>query len=200
MKNIEDYLFNIDIEHTPPSQGSLLVAEPFLKESYFNHSVICLTQYHDNKSTMGIVLNRILDLELASVIPSVTRDEAIPLFCGGPLSCDRLYFIHTLGDIIPRSQTILPGLYIGGDFNAMIDYINSHYPIEGKVRFFLGYSGWDKGQLSEELNQNVWAVTSIPDIDNLLIGEDNSYWHNIVRSMGEKYRGWLYHPIFPSYN
>lgn len=200
MKKIESFLFNIDIENISPQKGSLLVAEPFLRESYFNHSVICLIDYDSIKTTMGIVLNRRLDIDLASVVPAITIDTEIPLFCGGPLSCDRLFYIHTLGDIIPKSQTIIPGLYFGGDFDIISDYINSGYPIEGKVRFFLGYSGWDKGQLADELKENVWAVTSISDIDMLLIGEDNSYWHNMVRSMGVKYRNWLYQPIDPTSN
>lgn len=200
MKRFESLLFNIDIENRIPCQGSLLIAEPFLRESYFNHAVVCLAEYDNSKSTLGIVLNRALDLDLASVVATITRDEKIPLFCGGPLSSDRLYFIHTLGDIIPSSQEIIPGLYIGGDFDTVIDYINSGYPVEGKIRFFLGYSGWDVGQLAGELSNNVWAVTDIPDIDSLLTGEDNDYWHNMVRYMGNDYRGWLYHPINPESN
>ena len=200
MNKLDSLIFNIDIKTQISRQGSLLVAEPFLRENYFNHAVICLAEYAESKSTFGIVLNRSLNLDLASVLPAITREEKIPLFCGGPLSSDRLYYLHTLGDIIPNSQEIIPGLYIEGDFNAIVDYINSGYPIEGKIRFFLGYSGWSVGQLADELKQNVWAVTEIPCLKNILIGEDNAYWHNIVRTMGDDYRGWLYHPITPEAN
>ena len=187
MNKLDSLIFNIDIKTQISRQGSLLVAEPFLRENYFNHAVICLAEYAESKSTFGIVLNRALNLDLASVLPAITREEKIPLFCGGPLSSDRLYYLHTLSDIIPNSQEIIPGLYIEGDFNAIVDYINSGYPIEGKIRFFLGYSGWSVGQLADELKQNVWAVTEIPCLKNILIGEDNAYWHNIVPSLLYKF-------------
>ena len=82
----------------------------------------------------------------------------------------------------------------------MIDYVNSDYPIEGAVRFYLGYSGWDVGQLDDELKQNVWAVAPISDAENLLLGSDDGYWHGQVRTMGQKYKGWLYHPQNPALN
>lgn len=200
MINFESVIFNIDICKRVPHPGTLLVAEPFLREQYFNHAVICLIDYAIGKESMGIVLNRATGYTLNSLVSKVTVKTDIPVFCGGPMSCDRLYFIHTLGDIIPDSREIRPGLYIGGDFNAMLDYVNSGYPIEGKIRFFIGYSGWDIGQLDGELRKNVWAVTDITDNSSLLSGEENQYWHNLVRSMGKSYRGWLYHPQNPMMN
>lgn len=194
MNELESLLFNININSNAPSQGALLVAEPFLKEGYFNHAVICLVEYSPGAHTMGIVLNLETGINLQSVVAEITREESIPLFCGGPLSNNRLYYIHTLGELIPDSREITPGLYIGGNFNSIIDYVNSGYPIEGKIRFFIGYSGWDIGQLEDELRQNVWAVTSASRLDTLLAGKGNKYWHKLVRSMGPEYRGWLYHP------
>lgn len=55
-------------------------------------------------------------------------------------------------------------------------------------------------QLDGELLKNVWAVTEIPSIGRLLEGEEDAYWHKIVRAMGHKYRGWLYHPRNPHSN
>ena len=91
-------------------------------------------------------------------------------------------------------------LYIGGRFKDIIDYVNADYPVEGNVRFYLGYSGWDIGQLDNELLENVWAVAPIVDAGQLLLGGDDGYWHDQVRSMGYNYRGWLYHPQNPRLN
>ena len=44
--NLDDSLFRIDLPTRSPSAGVLLVAEPFLREEYFNHAVIT-----DRKST-----------------------------------------------------------------------------------------------------------------------------------------------------
>ena len=60
MIDFESLLFNIDINSERiPRSGSLLVAEPFLREQYFHHSVICLVDYEPRGSAMGVVLNNI---------------------------------------------------------------------------------------------------------------------------------------------
>ncbi len=200
MIDLQSLLFNIEIDSDAPRRGSLLVSEPFLKEQYFNHSVICLVDYEPQQEAMGIVLNKPTSYTLCELVESVDRESNITVYCGGPLSCDRLYFIHRLGDFIPNSKEIVPELWIGGDFGVMIDYVNSGYPVDGNVRFFIGYSGWGVEQLDGELRKNVWAVTQIPDITHLLVGGDDGYWHRTVRSMGRPYRSWLYHPQNPRVN
>lgn len=144
---------------------------------------------------MGVVLNRQISSTLKDLIPDITRKDDVPVFCGGPVSCDRLYFLHTLGsDIIPRAQLIKNGLWIGGDFDAVKQYVNAGYPIDGQIRFFVGYSGWDAGQLESELKNNVWAVTDFTSAESLLEGKEDAVWHNVVRGLGDDFRTWLLHP------
>ena len=200
MIDYDNVLFNINISSGMPHPGALLVTEPFLRDEYFSHAVICLIEYAVGQTSMGIVRNHPTAYTLQGLVPGVTRTESIPVYNGGPLSCDRLYFVHSLGDIIPESQTIRPGLYIGGDLKAMLDYVNAGYPIEGYIRFFIGYSGWSREQLDEELRNNVWAVTDFTDTETLLTGDDDAYWHRYVKAMGGKFRGWLYHPKNPQAN
>lgn len=198
--DIKSLLFNIDIKSGMPHPGSVLIAEPFLRDDYFSHAVICLVDYAPGKSSMGIVLNRQTAYTLQGLVSAVTIEEPVPVFCGGPMSCDRLYFLHTLGDIIPGSKEISTGLYIGGDFNAVTDYVNSGYPIEGRLRFFIGYSGWSERQLDSELRENVWAVTDLPPHYPLLDGAEDTYWHRWVKMLGPDFRGWRYHPMNPHVN
>jgi putative transcriptional regulator len=116
------------------------------------------------------------------------------------MSGDHLYFIHRLGDIIPGGLEILPGVKVGGDFNLMVDYINSGYPTDGLVKFFLGYSGWEAEQLCGELDKKVWAVYNGTTPQMLLQGQGDSHWHHMVKLLGEPYRGWSYHPLNPKAN
>lgn len=200
MTELESLLFNISIPQNAPQPGALLIAEPFLREEFFCHAVICLVDYDDNKSTMGIVLNKPTSYNLDQIITNINISANIPVYCGGPVSCDRLFFIHTLGNIIPNSRLINNGLYIGGDFDAVINYINLGFETTGKIRFFIGNSGWDAGQLEDELKQYVWAVTTPINYTNLLIGDGDRYWRQYVETMGNEYRGWLYHPENPKMN
>ena len=203
VKVIIDYdssLFNIDIAGPPPRVGAVLVSEPFLHDEYFRHSVISLVEYAPDGTSMGIVLNHPTDFFLQELVPAVRVGRPIEVRCGGPLSDDRLYYIHTLAGVIPGSRAITPGMFIGGDFDAVVDYINAGYPIDGSILFFLGYSGWSPGQLDEEVANRVWAVAPATDPTELMHTPSASMWHSQVRHLGSKYRGWLYHPRIPLSN
>lgn len=195
-------LFNIDIQSgNAPAPGALLVSEPFLREEYFSHSVIALIEYEPGSSAMGVVLNNESDYTLQELVEGVARKEPVPVYCGGPVGSDRLFFVHTLGDIIPGTQPLGEGLWIGGDFDAMLSIVNDGYELEGNIRFFLGYSGWSEGQLDDELARSVWAVSPISGSPHdMLRGDGDSYWHRAVRALGHDFRGWLYHPQNPMAN
>jgi putative transcriptional regulator len=204
MKIIPTNLFDFTTVKTPALQGSLLVAEPFLRESYFLHSVISIIDRSETEGTMGVVLNNRTNLKLHNILPEVnSQHNNVPVFCGGPLSQDRLFFMHTLGkDIVPESQEIYRGLWLGSNLDIVVDYINSGYPVDGVVRFFLGYSGWSVGQLENELENNVWAVANDVDVTaaELLSTHADRTWHRLVRAMGDPYRNWQIHPALPNVN
>nr|MDE6079950.1 YqgE/AlgH family protein [Duncaniella sp.] len=196
MSKVSDYIFNIDIpSETPLGNGKILVAEPMLRENYFNHAVICIFDHDDSAETLGIVLNNQSAHHLHELISGVKEGLRIPVYVGGPVATDHLYFLHTLGEIIPGSREIIPGLWIGGDFDAMLKYVNDGYPVDDTMRFFVGYSGWSPGQLLEELSRHVWAVAEAPAPSVLMASPGNdSLWHTMVRRLGPAYRSWLYHP------
>ncbi|MDE5808659.1 MAG: YqgE/AlgH family protein [Muribaculaceae bacterium] len=200
MIDLDKSLFNISIDTPLPHIGSMLVAEPFLREQYFNHAVICLIDYFPGKSAMGVVMNKPSGYKLDELISNIQPTEDIEVYCGGPVSCDRLFYLHCIPQFIGKSTKIADGLYIGGDFDDVIDYINKGLPVENNIRFFVGYSGWDAGQLDDELRSHVWATTDIPKGFNALSGHEDPYWHNVVKSLGHRYNGWRYQPMNPSDN
>lgn len=200
MKDLDNSLFNIKIDSKGPYRGAILVAEPFLSDEYFNHAVISLVDYTPGENAMGIVLNRTSGYTLGQIIEGFDDDVDIPIFLGGPLSGNRLFYIHCLGNIFSGAVEIQPGLWIGGDYNQVLQYIRDGYPTDGLIRFFIGYSGWDKWQLEDEINNYVWAVAPPLSSNEILSGCDDSYWHKVVKQMGPKYRGWQMHPMFPTAN
>lgn len=195
-----DFLFNINLPSASPVPGSLLVAEPFLREEYFRHAVILMVDCPEDADALGVVLNRSTNYTVDHLVEGI--DRPIPVYCGGPCAMDRLYFLHTLGDIIPDGRKVNEGLWLSGDFDAMTAYVRAGYPIEGYLRFFLGYSGWAPGQLANEMKAHTWAVDAPGCIKPAqLLGEDNdAAWHRAVRCLGPRYRGWLYHPHTPGIN
>lgn len=200
MINLDQTLFNINVDSPLPRIGSLLVAEPFLREQYFNHAVICLADYFPGKSAMGIVMNKPSGYMLDELISDIRPKEKIKVFCGGPLSSDRLFYIHRMPQLIGNSTHIVNDLHIGGDFDDVIQYIEEGLPIENNIRFFVGYSGWDEGQLDNELREHVWATTDIPKGFSPLSLSDDNYWHTVVKKLDRRYHGWKLLPMNPSNN
>ena len=195
MKDLDTSLFFRVFTSRTVHEGDLLVAQPFLSESCFRHSVISLIDYSACEGATGIVINKRVNYHLDEVLDGVETDAAVTVYCGGPLCQDRLYFVHTLGDtVIPGARLYAPGMWVGGDFDSAVGYINAGYPVDGHIRFFVGYSGWGPGQLESELEEGSWAVVPAASSQGLLSSSDDACWHAAVRHLGPDYRAWTLVP------
>lgn len=192
-------IFKITHNNLLPAQGSILISEPFLQDAYFQRSVVLLVE-HNTQGSMGFVLNKKTDLIVNTFFPELEEYPEIPIYLGGPVSANRLFFIHSLGDlIIPDSVKIKDRLYFDGDFEALKRYIQNGHSIEGKVKFFLGYSGWTEGQLGNEINKNSWVVSHAAK-ENVLLADGESFWKNSLEQLGSNYEAWTKYPKDPYLN
>ena len=191
-------IFRLNQKQPECRQGNILIAQPFLQEMYFNHSCICLVDYNPHTSTTGLVLNKKTNLNLNDIVNGIFIDEKIPAFCGGPMNMDRLFFLHKYPDI-KGSKPVVDDLFFNGDFDMLLKRINSGYPINGYVKFFIGYSGWDINQLADEIAHHVWAV-SVETTDSFLKTDTDDYWDDCVKHLGPDYKSWLLCPTNPSLN
>jgi putative transcriptional regulator len=66
-----------------------------------------------------LLLNKKTDYVLNSFFPELQDVGDIPLYLGGPVSSNRLFFIHSLGEsVVPNTIPINDGLYFDGDFSS----------------------------------------------------------------------------------
>ena len=137
--NIDSDIFKIQSNNVLPSRGRILISEPFLRDATFGRSVILLVD-HTDEGSMGLVINKQLPLFLNDIIMEFKYLDEIPLYKGGPIATDTLFYLHTLSDI-PGSISISKGLYLNGDFDEIKKYILQGNKISECIRFFLGYSG-----------------------------------------------------------
>ncbi len=191
MSVLDSEILTMKFDQPVPNAGDLLLAEPLMKDITFQRSVIILIEHSDSLGSMGFVTNRCSNYRLNDIIEEISCDEDIPIYIGGPLHHDRLYYIHTLGNIIPESIEIGNGLYVSGRFDTIIEYINSGHQVNGKIRFFLGYSGWEKGQLEDEVKESDWAVAKLTDTERLLLLDEEDAWRAEVSDLDECYLLWL---------
>ncbi len=183
-----------------PQKGDLLIAEPLLDEPYFKRSVILLLDEDNNQGHIGLALNKITPVSLQDLFPDWKAGAEVPVYSGGPVEADRLFMLDTMGDRFEGSMEVSPGLYVGAKLDDIIDYINNNRYADGNIRFFLGYSGWSRGQLTSEILKNTWALNPNPGHTDVLTGAEDLYWRREVRRLGEKYRSWLLVPSNPAFN
>ena len=195
--NIDSDIFKIQSNNVLPSRGRILISEPFLRDATFGRSVILLVD-HTDEGSMGLVINKQLPLFLNDIIMEFKYLDEIPLYKGGPIATDTLFYLHTLSDI-PGSISISKGLYLNGDFDEIKKYILQGNKISECIRFFLGYSGWECEQLIQEIKENTWIIAK-EDPSYLLDGEVKDMWKNALGKLGSKYETWSRFPQVPSLN
>ena len=193
-------IFQVNRSLKDPYTGCLLVSEPCLNEVYFQRSVILLVDHDPLIGSMGLVLNKSSNLMLNTVIEGLENVPEIPVFCGGPMESDHLFYIHTLGRLVPGSIEIAEGLYIGGDIDVILSYIRSGNTVEGHIKFFLGYSGWEAGQLIDEIANIFWSVSEKVSPLFCICGDGEQSWRKAVVDLGEDYKSWLKYPRLPILN
>ena len=131
-----------------PGKGKLLIAEPsIIGDVSFNRSVILLAD-HNSLGTVGFILNKPLPYSLKDLVENTNSE--LTIFNGGPVEQDNLYFIHNSPELIPDSLEISNGVFWGGNFEIVLELINSKLISENDIKFFLGYSGWDEKQLDTD--------------------------------------------------
>ena len=179
-------------------KGLLLVAEPSIcGDQNFHRSVVLIADSKE-ESTLGFIMNKPLNYRLKDVLDGVRY--SFKLYFGGPVEPDNLFYVHNCPDLIENSIPIQNGLYWGGNFNTVLDLINSKTISAENIRFFLGYSGWDKGQLSKEINSKSWVIVSNPYDNDLLSKIKKDFWRKQMIALGGKYILWSNTPENPSYN
>lgn len=200
MKEMDTDIFNLSDEQPAPLRGSLLVARPTVGDPCFGRSVIAM-MHHDTDGSMGLILNRITNLCLSDVLDDMELSEKIPVYLGGPVNPELMFYIHDLGpDVIADATKVTDGLYLGGDGDSMKAYLSSGAPIEGHVRFFVGYSGWDAGQLMEEIRRHDWVVLDGDNREMMLHWRHEGMWDEAVSRFGDRYRLWRNWPLEPTDN
>ncbi len=190
-------IFKIRTNNVAPQKGRILIAEPFLSGNYFNRSVVFLVA-HSTKGTVGFILNKKVDFPIHDVFPDFPKFDG-EVYLGGPVATDSIYFIHKLGTKLPGSIHVLGDLYWGGDFDVLKHDISTGEIKPQDIRFFLGYSGWDAGQLEDELKEDSWLVTDVNQED-VMSQLDEDSWFDFVKKAGKQYSIWENFPENPSFN
>lgn len=167
--------------------GGLIVATHELVDPNFAGTVVLLLD-HDDDGTIGVVLNRPSQVQVAETLPDRTDEVTQPrvLFTGGPVATDTVIAVGSGPIVGDRAwQPVTDGL-------GIVDLTERPPPALTALRVFLGYAGWAPGQLAGEIDEGAWWVvdTAVDDLvrGDLLSGDPATLWRRVLTRQGGLFR------------
>lgn len=194
-ESIWSYDFEKDKEIVP---GRLLLSEPFMFDENFRRTVVLLCSHDDENGTVGVILNKPINLRLNDVVEEFPQFKG-KLYLGGPVATDTLQFIHSLGDEIEGSVKLSDHVYWGGNFEQLRTLVTAGKLKPDDVKFYLGYSGWETGQLLQEMKDNSWIIAK-GNYKHIFQSDVNTLWKNVMKEMGGVYDTMANYPENPTLN
>jgi putative transcriptional regulator len=136
--------------------GILLTGTLLLDDPNFDSAVIFITEYNAKGAT-GIVVNKLFGRTLND-LEEFKDSLPFPLYDGGPMDREHLFFIHRRPDVITGGTPVTDTIYFGGNFQQAIAHMNDRSILQHEIKIFVGYCGWDFNQLEEEVEERSWIV------------------------------------------
>lgn len=159
--------------------GDLLISHVVLRDGVFDSTVVLILDA-DESGTLGVVLNRVAEMALGSVLPDwvVAVSEPKLLFDGGPVSPNGAICLASVADDEePPGWRRLFG---------RVGLLHLDTPVElvvgafDALRIFAGYAGWASGQLELELARDAWFVAKARH-DDIFGADQTDLWHRVLR-------------------
>jgi putative transcriptional regulator len=125
--------------------------------SFFENTTILLVQ-HNEEGSIGFVTNKSFEKSLHELI-EYNHIKPFPLMDGGPVDREHLFVLHNRPDLIDGGKQINNGLYLGGNMEQVIEAINTRVTNKQEIQLFIGYCGWDVGELEAEVEEGSWTFS-----------------------------------------
>ena len=166
--------------------GKVLVAPPSQDDEFWEKSVIFI--YEDNKSTVGLTLNKPSDRALEELAEfhgiEYFGDDIINI--GGPMNSAALIMLHTDDWKCTNTMHVIEHFCISSDHTMLSRLCSGDQP--NKWKLYLGMTIWPSGQLEKELTgqlpfskKKAWLVT--PATEEILFEKHpKKMWNKAIDS------------------
>jgi len=136
--------------------GQFIYASSLLDDSIFENAIIFITE-HNAKGAMGFIVNKQFSRGLTE-LEEFKHGIPFPLYEGGPVDQEHLFFVHQRPDLIPGGTPVTEKVYYGGDFKTAVAHINKRVLNGRDIKIFIGYCGWDNEELEAEIAEGSWSL------------------------------------------
>jgi putative transcriptional regulator len=124
--------------------------------SFFEDTTILIVQ-HNEAGSLGFVTNKPFGKSLNELI-EFKHAKPFPLMDGGPVDREHIFVLHKRPDLIKGGEQVTNVLCLGGNMDQVIEAINTHGINEQEIQIYIGYCGWDKGELEAEIEEGSWTM------------------------------------------
>lgn len=138
--------------------GLLIQSTAALNDTLFAGVTILITEYSDD-GAVGFIINK-PDGRSLHELAEFRHSPYFPLYNGGPVDKEHLFFLHKRPDLINDGVLIDSGIYFGGNFSQAVRAINNKGLSPKDIKIFVGYCGWDRDELEAEIKEGSWIITS----------------------------------------
>jgi putative transcriptional regulator len=173
------------MDSTPFLTGQFLLAMPGIGDPRFDRAVIAVCA-HDPQGAIGIGIGATIEgLGLHDLLAQFAIDPGespdAPVYFGGPVDSRRGFVLHST-DWSGQDTIEVAGRWA---LSGTIDILTALAAGTGPSRWLvaLGYAGWGKGQLDEEMTRHGWF--NVPgDLAMLYDIDVEERWHRGFMSAG----------------
>jgi len=136
--------------------GILIKSTDELMGSFFEQTTILIVK-HNVQESLGFVTNKPFGKSLHELI-EFNHSKPFQLMNGGPVDREHLFVLHKRPDLIEGGEQLFDGFYLGGNMEQVIEAINTESITKDELQIFIGYCGWDKGELEAEIEEGSWNI------------------------------------------
>ena len=155
-----------------------------------------------NRTSRAVLMER----RTGALMGDVSMDDygcvAIsPLWLGGTAHQQSLYVVHD-ADGLAGASAVRDGLWLGG-WAAAKPKVSDSSLAEGRFKFFLGSTKWERGGLQAELDDGAWLALDVAPalvikdrVGEQRPGAPKPMWTELMRLVGAEVKG-LVEMVYP---
>ena len=145
----------------------------------FHRSVVFLLR-HDQKGSLGLVVNRSESVKLSEALPNIDIAENSPhrVTLGGPVAVGHALFLARSAAPLDQAQHVIDDIYYSGN-GELLKRLLAKGTSESELRVYAGHAGWAEGQLASEIARGGWHVVRA-DPDAIFSVNTKSLWENLI--------------------
>lgn len=140
--------------------GKVIISSPDINDEHFENTPILIVE-HNDRGAVGFIAHLPLMKNL-NELSEFIHYPPIPLYIGGPVDQENLFFLHRRPDLIEGGMLIKDGVYYSGNFQQVLTHLQDQTLSAKDICLLVGYAGWDTQQLEEEITEGSWIISDHP--------------------------------------